>query len=486
MMRAIWIVASMTCVLAGAARADTIAIGSIDGDKSGDLEAIVTGMVESDHAIKKNAKEVGRAMDRLGIDETDNKKSLSKLAAELGVDVVIVGSVEPDGNKQQLRIIVYTVGSQKAMVVKARYARIAELRESSKAKNELLDVIADGRSTSVRSVRRRNKRAIMRDGGEQRDDGPGDEPDDDDDDDDDGGKRGGRGDDDDDDDDDDSDDDDELDNEALLRRRPRHARKAAIRFEAGVSGMSRNLSFNYRDNFTNAQGDNVAPNGYKNPLVAGARFRIELYPMAFANQDSPAAGLGVAAEFDQALGLTTQTSEQEGTKLPTTSRAWSVGARYRIAYGKRLMNPSFTLGVGYGRRAFLVDRSPLMAGITLDIPETDYRIIDAGLGIRIPVHPFAALSVGGRGLFVRQAGPIQTPEEYGRSKVTGVEAEAGIEIQLGKFMLLHFAGNFVQVGFDFEGGATQTNDRDGNPMTQDVGGARDRYFGGVGAVGVIF
>jgi len=60
------------------------------------------------------------------------------------------------------------------------------------------------------------------------------------------------------------------------------------------------------------------------------------------------------------------------------------------------------------------------------------------------------------------------------------------EFLLGKYVLIHFSGLFTQLGYTFEGGAVQTNGRDGNANDIDVGGARDRYFGAMGTVGVLY
>jgi hypothetical protein len=63
-----------------------------------------------------------------------------------------------------------------------------------------------------------------------------------------------------------------------------------------------------------------------------------------------------------------------------------------------------------------------------------------------------------------------------------------MEFQLGKYVLIHFAGVFTQVGYTFDptGAGTLATNRDGNPDDLDVGGARDRYIGAMGTVGVVY
>ena len=96
----------------------------------------------------------------------------------------------------------------------------------------------------------------------------------------------------------------------------------------GVSVLQRNLTFNSRS-FTEA------PKGYKNGAVPGGRLAAELYPFALGNPNSAAAGLGIAGEYDQTFALNLQSTAQPGTKFPATERHYSIGLRYRIAFGSK-------------------------------------------------------------------------------------------------------------------------------------------------------
>jgi hypothetical protein len=42
------------------------------------------------------------------------------------------------------------------------------------------------------------------------------------------------------------------------------------------------------------------------------------------------------------------------------------------------------------------------------------------------------------------------------------------------------------MGFAFTGTGQMSNNRDGDPMTKDVGGAADRYIGGAITLGVMY
>jgi hypothetical protein len=475
------VVAAALAVAGPAVAAPRVAVGPIEGDRSGDLADTLVEMLEGDYRVVQ-PRDVAKAIDRLSLeeDDVDNKKSLGKLAAELDVIGVIVGTVEPDGNKSKLTLMVYVAKSKSAFRMTARFSTPRQVRDSS-LREDLRTTIGtdDDDRGGGRSLRDDDDRGRGRD--RDRDDDRDRDRDRDDDDDDDRGRDRDRDDDDDDDRDrrrrrDDDDDDDDFDDEDSGVR---DAHNAAVRLEVGVSGTGRNLSFN-----SNLPEDQ-APPPYKSNLVPGARFHGELYPLAMQNPHSASAGLGVAIDFDRAIGLTTTSSLMPDAPLTTTSQMWSVGARYRYAFGRRATSPTVTLGVGYGKRKFTVDRAPLM-GQVLDLPDVAYTYLDPSLALRIPLHPQAALSVNGRFLAMRDTGPIGKTDQYGRATVTGVDVEAGFEFVLGERVLVHISGLFTQIGYSFKGGGAQTNGRDGDEGDVDVGGARDRFVGAMGTVGVIY
>jgi hypothetical protein len=482
------LVVAMLAAVAGPATASTrVAVAPFEGDRTGDLQDVVIEILEADYRIMPR-RDVTRAIDKLGFEDIESKKELAKLALELDADAVIVGSVEPDGSKSKLTLLVYVAAKKSAVKMSTRLTSPRQLRESSLGDDLRRELGAGG---DDRGKGGKGKRLLTRDGDD--DDksrtsrkgrkGRSDDDDADDDDADDRqgrkGKRSARRDDRDGDDDDDDDSDDDRDDDGGARATFRTARKAAVRVEVGVSGTGRQLSF-----VTNLD-ENQRPPGYKSNLVPGARFHAEMYPLALQNPDGMAAGLGLAADYDRAIGLTTTSSLAADSPLTTTSQFWSVGVRYRIAFGKGALNPSFTLGIGYGKRKFTVDRAPLM-GMTLDLPDVAYKYLDPSLAVRIPIHTSAALTATGRFLAMRDTGQIGRTEFYGQAKVTGVDIEAGLEFLLGRYVLVHISGVFTQLGYTFAGGAVETNNRDGNNATIDVGGARDRYFGAMGTVGVVY
>lgn len=260
----------------------------------------------------------------------------------------------------------------------------------------------------------------------------------------------------------------------------REIRRPGVVIETGAMAVSRTLTFSSRANFDRQ------PKGYKGAFVPAGRVAIELYPLAFGAPRSVAGGLGVYAAYERTFLLTTRSDQTPDVKLTTEQSHLEVGARFRYAFGSSPSLPSITVGVGYSRRAFLVDRTPLADRPPLDLPDVDYRTIEPGLTLRVPLGTDRlALSLAGQGMLVRSTGAIQQPSEYGAAEVTGVAGAAIIDAAITPRVLLRLRADFTQLGFDFVGNGDMTNLRDGDP-NQDVGGALDRWMGAAANLAVSY
>ncbi|HEX2691275.1 MAG TPA: hypothetical protein VHN14_31900 [Kofleriaceae bacterium] len=265
---------------------------------------------------------------------------------------------------------------------------------------------------------------------------------------------------------------------------PHAANRVAVRLDAGVSVLQRSFKFNSRVFNNQPKSTSLSP-------VPGARFEAEIYPLAFSNPSGAAAGLGAGVEYDKTLSLNLRSTDETTVAVPVKQSHYSLGARYRLAFGKTATSPTLTFGAGYGRRLFSTDRSKLTmdvakAGIARDTPETEYTVLDPGLMFRLPVTRMVALSLGSRGLLITNAGPIQRLTSYGRAKVYGIQALASVDVVLGNHFALRFAGEFVQIGFQFTGAGALSNNLDGDPTTQDVGGLADRSIGGSATLAILY
>lgn len=286
-----------------------------------------------------------------------------------------------------------------------------------------------------------------------------------------------------------ADDGEELELSASAERRAatRAANTAAIRLDIGGSVQQRSFKFN----------SNVAglPRNITMSPVPGARLEGEVYPLGLMRSEGALAGLGIGFEYDRTLSANLTTTNGDMTyKIPVKESHYSVGLRYRYVFGSRETSPTLTAGVGYGKRLFSTNRAALASdpiadrNVRRDTPESEYATIDPGLMFRLPVTRMVAFSAGGNFLLVTKAGPVAQSTSYGRGKVYGAEAIAAVDVVLGRYLALRFAGEFVQIGFKFEGGGELSNGLDAtmNLTSQEVGGLRDRSLGGSATIAVLY
>jgi len=265
-----------------------------------------------------------------------------------------------------------------------------------------------------------------------------------------------------------------ADNRTAAERR----RNGVMIVSAGASVVDRTLKFTYRSDLTDA------PKGYKGPAAPAARVSGELYPLA---KDGKTKGLGpnlgIGFEAEYVFGL--QTAILDGTgmsaNLATTEMRYGASAILRHNFGEH--GPSVRLSVGYGRLQFKVDKP---TDAVVDLPNTSYTYFDPGIAGRYPVTPKISVFAGARALLITGAGEVQQRDQYGTAKLTGVDADGGIEYLFAKRYMLTVAARFTAVGYQFQGDGDMTVMRDGDPNTVDVGGALDKYLSGSATLGYLF
>ena len=474
---------------AGAAQAGVVVVMSVGGDDSGELERMLDDAVGDRHELR-NSDDYTREAKKRGLGSSD-PRDIADVARSLDADVVVDAVMRRDDGEYLLKIKLRTRDGRVAKTVlvrmKARRLGPAGKREVAR---EVQDAIArvlrdradrDDRDSDRRDDRDQDDRRDR----DRDDDGDRADRDRDDDDDDRVARRDDddRDDDDRDDDDRDDDDDDDDDRGRSRRRRPaagREIRRPGLVVETGAMALSRTLSFSSQAGFEQA------PKGYKGAFVPAGRVGIELYPFAIGAPHSVAGGLGVYAVYERAFLLTTRSDQTPDAKLTTEQSHLEVGARFRYAFGSRPNLPSIIVGVGYSRRAFMVDRTPLVDRPPLDLPDVDYRTIEPGLTLRIPLGTDRlAVALGGQGMLVQSTGAIQTVAEYGAAKVTGVAGNVTIDAAITPRVLLRLRAEVTQLGFDFLGKGEMSNNRDNDP-DQDVGGALDRWLGAAANLAVSY
>jgi hypothetical protein len=265
--------------------------------------------------------------------------------------------------------------------------------------------------------------------------------------------------------------------DAMARPAEPSAPPLAIRVEAGGSATGRSLTFLSR------AGLQSPPAAYQSSPVPGAHVAAEVYPFAFATRGA-ASRLGLDAEYDQTFGATTATGGAMQVAVPTQQALIRVGARLRVV-GATRDSTSLTLVGGYGQRVFLFDRTGAQAAAVADLPDVDYRFFDPGMALRVPIGDMFALSASARGVLIQSTGGIAAADQYGSSTAYGVDAEAGFEITLSRF-LIHVSARLTEVDQQLKGDGAKANNRDNDPSTPDVAAVQDRYYGGAATLGVLY
>ena len=518
-----------------------IALTQIEGDATGDVHDAVAEALEGKELLLIASRDVNRAVDKLGDLSDLTEKDFKKLATELDADAIIAGKLDKVGGAKTLKFRLYVRKKMaKGFTVSFKDAKSDKFR--TMLHDKMLDKIgvgggggddeddakpakkkkgADDEDDPLAKKDKKSKKAKA----DKADKAEADDEDarpakktraakaDDADDDarpakkakaeaaddakggDDGKSQAAAA-------DDDgaprkakkrvaaAEDDPEIEARAAPVAEPaRGANRAAIRLDLGGSVVQRSFKFNSTQTNQQPKNTSLSP-------VPGARLDGEVYPLALNGTQGALAGLGLGFFYDRTIGLNIKTTDTPagGTAMtstvPVKQSRYSIGVRYRLAFGKTETSPTLTLGVGYGKQLFSTDLSATgmdpAARLTVkrNTPETEYTMFDPGLTFRLPLTRMFAFALGGRAMVITNAGPIQHTNSYGRARVYGAEGVAALDVVLGPHVGLRFAGEFSQVGFTFLGDGTLA-DADGNGQ-QDVGGMADRAIGGAALLTVLY
>ncbi|MBA3394042.1 MAG: hypothetical protein H0T89_15450 [Deltaproteobacteria bacterium] len=504
MIRATITILAVLCAAAGtAAAAPKVALTAIDGDLTGNMRDAVAEALDGDDLTVLGEKETNRAVDKLGDVSELSEKQAKKLSTDLSADALVMATLDKKGKAKILRFKLFVKGKkQRGFRVQFKSEKSAKFKqalrekiidkideasgpaadEAPKKKGKLAKTAPIGEDDEDPNPKPKGKKSKAKDAdaegegdGEAEGEATAEAGESDDEDTPRKGKKkttAARG------------DDDDEETAIEKRMQPKHAaNRVAIRLDTGVSVSGRSLQFTQRANFPEG------PKKFKSSPVPGGRFELEVFPLAFGNPQSFISGLGAAVEYDKTLVLNLGTSAEadRGKKIPVNQTHFSVGGRFRLAFGKKATSPTMTLGVDYGNRRWKADRSGLTDPKSLDLPDTNYKFLAPGLGFRIPLGSVLAFVMYGEAMFISSAGPIQKADSYGKAKVFGAAGEAGFDVVLGNRFAMRFIGELTQIGYTFVGaGGAEANNRDGDPASRDVGGAADRSYGGTATLAVLY
>jgi hypothetical protein len=233
----------------------------------------------------------------------------------------------------------------------------------------------------------------------------------------------------------------------------------------GARGFSRNLRYH----------QDLAPTLRPYELGLGPAIVADLafYPLALA-VDGPAADIGLVAQFEQAVGTSSQVAPDgtypNGAMFATSMQEISGGLRYRIPVGGSQIGIAAT----GGQHAFFftggdgADRSQLL------IPNAIYRFVRGGVDARLALTPDFYLAAGaGYRHILNGAGPIR--DYFPHLTVAGVDAQVGLGYRMTPTMEARVQGDIRRYFYDMHSVA-------GDAWL--AGGAVDQYLSVAAGVAV--
>ena len=270
---------------------------------------------------------------------------------------------------------------------------------------------------------------------------------------------------------------------------------------AGVTLSLRSFGFDEKNANT--------PSYHSGQGTPGLRLDGTLYPLAnFARAPegekhaTPAmnalAGLGIGATYDVVLwgpAVPCNRDPSNSFCLPTVDSFDA--SEHRVEGGLRFHwnmfqqdnnRPELLAQLQYGQHAFAIQkRSYLSEGGPRDIgpPDVNYSYVTLGLGLRLPFLSRLALFVNGNLHVVLDAGPIQTPDEWGSGGAIGFRFQGGLEARLWAGLFLRVAGSFEQFNLSFNQPPAKHNIMPRCPCGT-TGGASDAFSGDAFSLGYAY
>lgn len=247
---------------------------------------------------------------------------------------------------------------------------------------------------------------------------------------------------------------------------------AGASLSLGVSAVTRSLEFTSREGLDNP------PEGYQGPVVPSLMVGADIYPAALSNKHGAMSKLGLGFNFNKVFGLETAVGGSSGVTLPTSQMSYGVALKVRHRFRKAAYRPTVIASLGFQRLDFHVDKESAPDGVTVDLPNTAYTYFYPGIELYAQFAKKLLASADFKFPLVTSAGEMQEPEQYGAATITGFDVGVGAVYKLSSSIVVNAGVRYLALGFDFKGTGEQAVNRDGDPATEDVAGAMDKYLRG--------
>ncbi len=225
--------------------------------------------------------------------------------------------------------------------------------------------------------------------------------------------------------------------------------------------------------------------------AAGLHFDATGYPLALlANRPGDTinalTGLGVGVTLDWMFwpDEIPCTDTGGGNCTPTSDRVSAreyrveTGLRYHWNFLNRPMSPDLLVSFQYGLHAFSIAKKA--DGTDVGPPDVAYSYLTIGLGTRVPISRWIAVLFNFNFHGVLDTGAIQTQAEYGPGGAYGIRLALGAESNPWRGLTLRVSGFYERFGLSFNGSGTPAPAKTAN------GGAADQYYGAIITAGWVF
>jgi len=210
----------------------------------------------------------------------------------------------------------------------------------------------------------------------------------------------------------DEDEEDDADSEAPAQEEPARAKESAELqrpyLEIGAGGRVFSRSMTFTENYSNIP-------AYRLDRATALTIDMAFHPFAVSDstRDSWAAGLGLTGNITYAMGVTTEVAGSDG-RARTEVHGYEVGLRYRGIAGPVDIVPR----IGYIADTFA-------ANVGLLSPDVDYRVVRAGLLLRLALSQQAFMRANVDYLDVLSTGRLNDRDRFPRAVTRGIDVGLG-------------------------------------------------------------
>ncbi len=222
---------------------------------------------------------------------------------------------------------------------------------------------------------------------------------------------------------------------------------------------------------------------YQVPGAFAVTFNLVWYPISYLT-DGLAQQFGLELHLEQAFGIKSQIGVgdldfPEGAKFNTVAHDYNGGLRFRVPFGD---GSQFYVSTTAGEHAFVFRSSGNSDRGRLDIPDTIYRYVRPGLGVKVALPLDLSLEVNaGYRLILNGGGQIKDVF-FPHLGVGGVEAEATAGWRFSPSWELRASVDFRRYFFSMNSKPEDLSTDNVMAGVRVAGGAIDQYWSFTGGI----